>query len=92
MFLRNLSFAVTEDELLKLFKRFGPVAEIHIPLHAETKQPRGIAFVTFMMPTHAVKVINVRVYVYVCDVIHVAVCLCAYCIACACVSPLNSSN
>lgn len=33
----------------------GPLSELHYPIDSLTKKPKGFAFVTFMMPEHAVK-------------------------------------
>jgi multiple RNA-binding domain-containing protein 1 len=55
LLLRNLAYTVTEDDLYKLFSKYGEISEIHIPINKETKKPRGIAFVLFMMPQDAAK-------------------------------------
>ncbi|KAH9943660.1 hypothetical protein B0H21DRAFT_810303 [Amylocystis lapponica] len=53
LFLRNLSFACTETELQELFEQFGEVSQVHIPLDPTTKQPKGLAYVSFAKPTSA---------------------------------------
>ncbi|KAL4248789.1 Multiple RNA-binding domain-containing protein 1 [Abortiporus biennis] len=53
LFLRNLSFACTDDELLALFKPFGDIAQVHIPVDPNTKTPKGLAYVKFVNPEHA---------------------------------------
>lgn len=55
LFVRNLAYSCTEDDLKALFSKHGPVAEIHIPIAKDTKQPRGYAFVMYLIPEHAVK-------------------------------------
>ena len=55
LFLRNLSFTVTEDNLTEAFEKFGPLTEVTIPLDKNTNRPTGLGFVTFMLPEHAVK-------------------------------------
>jgi multiple RNA-binding domain-containing protein 1 len=52
LFIRNLPFSCSEDELNELFTQFGPVNEIHIPLDAERKG-KGYSFVQYMIPEHA---------------------------------------
>ncbi|KAI9456134.1 hypothetical protein BJY52DRAFT_1204852 [Lactarius psammicola] len=47
LFVRNLTFTCTEDELRGLFQPFGAVSQIHIPIDSVTKEPKGIAFVTY---------------------------------------------
>eukprot|EP00658_Telonema_sp_P-2_P035178 TRINITY_DN25629_c0_g1_i4.p1 TRINITY_DN25629_c0_g1~~TRINITY_DN25629_c0_g1_i4.p1 ORF type:complete len:732 (+),score=240.79 TRINITY_DN25629_c0_g1_i4:253-2448(+) len=54
LFIRNLSYDVTEDELSKLCGKHGSVAEVHIPIDSISKKCKGIAYVLFMMPAHAV--------------------------------------
>ena len=53
LFVRNLSFLTTEEELKALFEEFGPVSEVHIPITKDTKQPKGFAYVLFMIPENA---------------------------------------
>ncbi|KAA1466873.1 hypothetical protein DENSPDRAFT_831780 [Dentipellis sp. KUC8613] len=53
LFVRNLAFSCTEDELRTLFQPFGQISQIHIPLDVATKQPKGLAYVTFAQPDAA---------------------------------------
>lgn len=57
LFLRNLCFDATEDDLDAAFSRFGPIAETHIPKD-ESGRSRGFGYVTFMIPEHAVVAIS----------------------------------
>ena len=41
LFVRNLSYTVTEEDLNELFSAFGELAEIHIPLDKETRKCKG---------------------------------------------------
>ncbi|EKM52462.1 uncharacterized protein PHACADRAFT_126290 [Phanerochaete carnosa HHB-10118-sp] len=54
LFLRNLAFTCTEDELLGLFQPFGEVSQTHIPLDSITKTSKGLGYVTFADPEKAV--------------------------------------
>ncbi|KAI9220240.1 hypothetical protein BC828DRAFT_415832 [Blastocladiella britannica] len=54
LYIINVPYAATDKDLMALFQPFGALAAIHIPLNRETKQPKGIAFVTFVAPAHAV--------------------------------------
>lgn len=55
LFIRNLSYSVTEQDIETLFKNYGPLAEVHVPLDKMTKQIKGFAFVTFVIPENAVQ-------------------------------------
>ncbi|NXX36963.1 RBM19 protein, partial [Nicator chloris] len=55
LFVRNLPFTSTEEDLEKIFSKYGPLSEIHYPIDKLTKKPKGFAFITYMMPEHAVK-------------------------------------
>ena len=58
LFVRNLTYSCTEDDLKQLFSKYGPLAEIHIPVTKDTKKPKGYAFVMFLIPEHAVKAMS----------------------------------
>lgn len=45
LFVGNLSFQTTQDELLAAFSQFGNVERVSIVTDRETGQPRGFAFV-----------------------------------------------
>lgn len=47
IFIGNLPFTTTEDELREAFNPFGSIVKIHIPTNRETGQPRGFAFLEF---------------------------------------------
>ncbi|KAF4586102.1 Multiple RNA-binding domain-containing protein 1 [Pleurotus pulmonarius] len=47
LFVRNLTFSCTQDEVETLFKPLGDIAQVHIPLDSLTKQSKGLAYVTF---------------------------------------------
>ncbi|KAJ3101203.1 putative RNA-binding protein 19 [Physocladia obscura] len=55
LFIKNLAFTCTTDDLKLLFGKFGPLSEVHMSIDKETKKPRGYAFILFMLPEHAVK-------------------------------------
>ncbi|XP_065594818.1 probable RNA-binding protein 19 isoform X2 [Cyrtonyx montezumae] len=55
LFVRNLPFTSTEEDLVKIFSKYGPLSEIHFPIDRFTKKPKGFAFITYMIPEHAVK-------------------------------------
>ena len=47
VFVGNLSFDTTREELQALFAPMGEIAEVVVPLDRTTGRPRGFAFVTF---------------------------------------------
>ena len=47
MFVGNLSFDVTRDELIEAFGAAGRVVDAKLPTDRETGRPRGFAFVEF---------------------------------------------
>lgn len=55
LFVRNLSYTVTEKDLEKLFKKYGQMSEIHIPIDRDTRRSKGFAYVLFMNPADAVR-------------------------------------
>ncbi|KAL8138053.1 hypothetical protein V2J09_004054, partial [Rumex salicifolius] len=53
LFVRNLPYTTTEDELQELFIRFGDVAEVHLVVDKETKRSKGFAYVLYRVPEAA---------------------------------------
>lgn len=47
LYVGNLSFKSTEDDLRTAFSAFGNVTDVYIANDRETGRPRGFAFVTF---------------------------------------------
>jgi len=41
-----------------LFEKYGPLTELNLPVDKNSNRTTGFAFVTFMMPEHAVKVLS----------------------------------
>eukprot|EP00092_Neocalanus_flemingeri_P005693 GFUD01006132.1.p1 GENE.GFUD01006132.1~~GFUD01006132.1.p1 ORF type:complete len:823 (-),score=279.43 GFUD01006132.1:129-2597(-) len=54
IFVRNLPYTATEEDISDLFSKFGPLTETTVPVDRLTRKYKGFAFVTFMMPEHAV--------------------------------------
>lgn len=46
LFVGNLPYSATEDQLQDLFAAYGPVLEVNVMLDRATGRPRGFAFVT----------------------------------------------
>ena len=51
IFVGNMTFQTTEDDLRALFEPFGQVARVHIAVDRETRRSRGFGFVE--MPNDA---------------------------------------
>ncbi|KAK2708669.1 probable RNA-binding protein 19 [Artemia franciscana] len=54
IFVRNLCYDTTEDDLQKLFGSYGKVTEVHLPIDKYTRKVKGFATVSFLLPEHAV--------------------------------------
>ena len=52
LYVGNLPFSATEDEIRSLFDDHGGAVDLHIPLDRETGRPRGFAFVTLSTREH----------------------------------------
>lgn len=50
LFVGNLSFEVTENDLQDAFTAFGPVSEVNLMTDRATGRSRGFAFVTMATP------------------------------------------
>ncbi|MEP4079345.1 RNA recognition motif domain-containing protein [Haloferula sp.] len=46
MYVGNLSFQTTSQELQDVFAQHGEVTDVHLPTDRESGRPRGFAFVT----------------------------------------------
>jgi len=50
LFVGNMPFRMTRDELYDLFAQAGAVTSVHIPTDRETGRPRGFGFVEMEEP------------------------------------------
>ncbi|XP_045606237.1 probable RNA-binding protein 19 [Procambarus clarkii] len=55
IFVRNLWYSITEDDLRELFVKYGEISDISLPICKFTRRPKGFATVTFLFPEHAVR-------------------------------------
>ena len=55
LFVRNLAYSTTEDEIKELFEQFGDISEVHLVTNRHTGQSKGFAYVLYMIPEDAVK-------------------------------------
>ncbi|HEX4122172.1 MAG TPA: RNA-binding protein [Verrucomicrobiae bacterium] len=58
LFVGNLSFNLTENDLQDAFAAFGTVTEVNLMLDRATNRPRGFAFVTMSSKEEADKAIE----------------------------------
>ncbi|KAG1142884.1 hypothetical protein G6F37_009079 [Rhizopus arrhizus] len=55
LFIRNLTYACTEDDLKEVFEKYGTLSEIHMPIAKDTKKSKGYAYISYLLPEHALK-------------------------------------
>ncbi|KAI0009419.1 RNA-binding domain-containing protein [Xylariaceae sp. FL0662B] len=53
LFVRNLPYSATEDDIKSYFERYGSVEEVHVPTDSSSNN-RGMGFVLFASPDDAV--------------------------------------
>ena len=58
LFVGNLSFDVTENDLQDAFAAHGTVTEANLMMDRTTGRPRGFAFITMSSPEEAKKAID----------------------------------
>jgi cold-inducible RNA-binding protein len=58
LFVGNLSFNTTENDLQDAFAAFGTVVEANLMMDRESNRPRGFGFVTMSTPEEAQKAID----------------------------------
>ncbi|KAF4528765.1 hypothetical protein B566_EDAN016952 [Ephemera danica] len=55
IFVRNLAYSTTENDLEQLFVKYGPVTEVTVPIDRLSRKCKGFALVTYMIPENAAK-------------------------------------
>ncbi len=58
LYVGNLSYDVTEDELRELFSQAGAVKEVTLIMDRDTRRPKGFGFVEMMTQEDAEKAIQ----------------------------------
>ncbi|KAF2139999.1 uncharacterized protein K452DRAFT_327905 [Aplosporella prunicola CBS 121167] len=54
LFLRNLPYSVSEEDIREHFKSMGALEEVHVPLDSKSGKGKGFAYVLFQDPEDAV--------------------------------------
>jgi RNA recognition motif-containing protein len=58
LFVGNLDFSATREDIESLFTQVGPVVDVFLPSDRTTGRPRGFAFVEFESADHAAQAIQ----------------------------------
>jgi multiple RNA-binding domain-containing protein 1 len=58
LFIRNLPYTATEDELAEHFSRFGNISQVHLVIDKDTKRSKGFAYVLYATPESAARVLR----------------------------------
>ncbi|KAK6268371.1 hypothetical protein QUC31_012531 [Theobroma cacao] len=58
LFVRNLPYTATEDELTEFFNKFGDVSQVHLVIDKDTKRSKGIAYVLYKVPECSVRALE----------------------------------
>ncbi|KAL3679101.1 hypothetical protein R1sor_022057 [Riccia sorocarpa] len=55
LFVRNLPYTASQEDLMELFSKFGQLSEVHLVLDKATKRSKGFAYILYMLPEDAVR-------------------------------------
>ncbi|KAI8568595.1 hypothetical protein RHMOL_Rhmol02G0213000 [Rhododendron molle] len=58
LFVRNLPYTATEDELEEHFRKLGNVSQVHLVIDKDTKRSKGIAYVLYTLPESAARALD----------------------------------
>ncbi|XP_051125398.1 multiple RNA-binding domain-containing protein 1 [Andrographis paniculata] len=58
LFIRNLPYTATEEELEDYFSKYGAISHVHIVIDKDTKRSKGIAYILFTLPESASRAIK----------------------------------
>lgn len=58
VFVGNLDFSTTRDQVEALFSEIGQIQDVFLPMDRETGRPRGFAFVEYESDEHAEQAIE----------------------------------
>ena len=58
LYLRNIPFEITEEDLRSKFEKYGTISEIHIPINHKTNQSFGYAYISYETVESSIMAIN----------------------------------
>ncbi|KAL0363776.1 UNVERIFIED_CONTAM: putative RNA-binding protein 19 [Sesamum calycinum] len=58
LFIRNLPYTATEEDLEEYFSKYGTISQVHIVIDKDTRRSKGIAFVLFALPESAARALE----------------------------------
>eukprot|EP01018_Ginkgo_biloba_P026341 Gb_17564 [translate_table: standard] len=58
LFVRNLPYSASEDDLVELFSKYGEISQVHLVVDKGTKCSKGFAYVLYMLPESAVRALE----------------------------------
>ncbi|KAF5185014.1 Multiple rna-binding domain-containing protein [Thalictrum thalictroides] len=58
LFVRNLPYTATEDDLTELFQTFDHLSQVHLVLDKDTKRSKGYAYILYAFPESAVRALE----------------------------------
>ncbi|KAI3455775.1 hypothetical protein Pfo_012438 [Paulownia fortunei] len=58
LFIRNLPYTATEEELEDHFSKYGTISQVHIVIDKDTRRSKGIAYVLFALPESAARALE----------------------------------
>ncbi|KAL2317837.1 hypothetical protein Fmac_031713 [Flemingia macrophylla] len=58
LFVRNLPYTTTEEELEERFSRYGSISQVHLVVDRDTKRSKGIAYILYTAPEFAARALE----------------------------------
>uniref|UniRef100_A0A7N0VBX2 RRM domain-containing protein n=1 Tax=Kalanchoe fedtschenkoi TaxID=63787 RepID=A0A7N0VBX2_KALFE len=58
LFVRNLPYTATEDELEEYFSKVGKLSQVHLVLDKQTKRSKGFAYIQYSAPQFAARALE----------------------------------
>ncbi|KAL6502396.1 hypothetical protein OROHE_024674 [Orobanche hederae] len=58
LFIRNLPYSATEEELQDHFSKYGTISQVHIVIDKDTRRSVGLAYVLFAIPEAAARALK----------------------------------